>query len=144
MLLKNYLVLFTFMTFGLTQMSAQWIFGGGLKYNTNKEFIALGINAKVGKDISEKFDANLDISHYIGSKATWSMDFALHYRLFNIDDKVIINPVGGIIFTKTDLINNSLALGASIRIPSDRFTYYIEPKWVLDNEQILFSVGVLF
>lgn len=124
-------------------LSSQWVFGGGMKFNNNNEFKALAINAKVGKDISDKFDLNVDIAHYIASKATWSFDFDLHYRLFNLNDKLIINPVAGINFTKTSVVNNSLGLGISFRIPDDNYTYFLEPKWILDNQQFVFCVGVL-
>lgn len=124
--------------------NSQWIYGAGMRYNTNTEFKAIALNAKVGKDISEKFDANVDFSYYLSKKASWSIDLDLHYRLVNISDKLIINPVAGINFTKTEVINNSLGLGASIRVPDEKYTYYFEPKWILDNSQFVFNVGVLF
>lgn len=123
---------------------SQFYFGGGMKFNTNNEFKALGLNAKVGKDIAEKFDINADISYYIASKASWSFDFDLHYRLLNIGDKIYINPMAGINFTRTTITNNSLSLGASVRVPTDKYTYFIEPRWILDNAQFVFSVGVLY
>jgi len=130
---------------------AQFQFGGGMKFNTNNQFKALGLNAKVGKDISEKFDINVDIAYYLATKASWSFDFNLHYRLFNLDDKLILNPMAGINFTRTDfdkdsksVLNNSLNLGVSMRVPTDKYTYYIEPQWILDNGQFVFSVGVLY
>ena len=127
-----------------TYLSSQWIYGGGMKFNTNDDFKALALNAKIGKDISEQFDVNVDISYYLASKATWSFDFDLQYRLFNINDRLIINPVAGINFTRTAITNNSLLLGASIKVPDDDYTYFIEPKWILDYKQFIFSIGVLF
>ncbi|MBP6235725.1 MAG: hypothetical protein KA270_11530 [Saprospiraceae bacterium] len=131
--------------------SAQFQFGGGMKFNTNNQFKALGLNAKIGKDISEKFDINVDVAYYLATKASWSFDFNLHYRLFNLDDKLILNPTAGINFTRTDydkdsnsVLNNSLNLGVSLRVPTDKYTYYIEPQWILDNGQFVFSVGVLY
>ncbi len=130
---------------------AQFQFGGGMKFNTNNQFKALGLNAKIGKDIAEKFDINVDIAYYLATKASWSFDFNLHYRLFNLDDKLILNPTAGINFTRTDfdkdsnsVLNNSLNLGVSLRVPTDKYTYYIEPQWILDNGQFVFSVGVLY
>lgn len=123
---------------------SQWFYGGGMRYNTNTEFKAIALNAKVGKDISEKFDANVDFSYYLSKKVTWSLDLDVHYRLFNISDKVIINPIAGLNFTKTEVINNSLGIGVSIRVPDEKYTYYFEPKWILDNSQFVFNVGVLF
>ena len=131
--------------------SAQFQFGGGMKFNTNNQFKALGLNAKIVKDISEKFDINVDVAYYLATKASWSFDFNLHYRLFNLDDKLILNPTAGINFTRTDfdkdsnsVLNNSLNLGVSLRVPTDKYTYYIEPQWILDNGQFVFSVGVLY
>lgn len=142
--MRKFFILMVFFTLTLTSLSAQWVFGGGLKFNSNIDFKALGLHAKIGKDISEKFDINTDLIYYLGSKASWAFDVDLHYRLFNISDKVIINPVAGINFTKTSVINNSLLLGASIRFPTDKYTYYLEPKWILDNDQIVIGIGVLF
>lgn len=139
----KYLVLLIFL-FICINMQAQWIYGGGMKFNSNDEFKALGLNAKVGKDIGEKFDLNADVCYYLASKASWSFDFDLHYHLFNVNDEVILNPMAGINFTSTDVINNSLLLGASFRFPTDKYTYYLEPKWILDNNQLVISAGVLF
>jgi hypothetical protein len=124
-------------------LSGQWVYGGGMKFNSNSEFSALGINAKVGKDIAEKLDLNVDIAYYIASRATFSLDFDLHYRLFNISDKISINPFAGINFTNTSITNNSLSLGMSFRVPDQKYTYYMEPRWILDNKQFVFSIGVL-
>lgn len=141
--MKNIIFTFSFLIITVINANTQWVFGGGMKFNSNDDFKGLAINAKIGKDISDKFDLNLEVGHYIASKATWSFDFDLHYRLFNINDKLIINPMAGINFTKTEIVNNSLGLGISFRIPDDRYTYYLEPKWILDYRQFVFSVGVL-
>jgi len=142
--MRKLLFVFCCVALSCTTLGAQWVFGGGLKFNSNNEFKALGIHAKVGKDISDKFDINTDLIYYLGSKASWSFDIDLHYHLFNINDNVILNPLAGINFTNTSVINNSLLLGLSLRLPTDKYTYYFEPKWILDNDQIVFGVGVLF
>jgi hypothetical protein len=122
----------------------QFYFGGGLKFNTNSEFKALGINGKVVKKIGEKFDLNTDICYYIGSKASWSLDIDGQYRLFNINDKVLLSPMAGINFTRTTVTNNSLSFGASAKFPTEKYTYFLEPRWILDNSQFVFSVGVMY
>lgn len=143
--MKNILTFWLFLFFLITQtphIYSQFYFGGGMKFNSNDEFKALGINAKIGKDIAEKFDINADFTYYIASKASWSIDFDLHYRLFNINNTLFINPMGGINFTRTTVTNNSLSLGASFKVPSEKYTYFVEPRWILDNAQFVFSVGV--
>lgn len=147
----NSILFLAFFIMSHIHVNGQFQFGGGMKFNTNNQFKALGLNAKVVKDIGEKFDINVDIAYYLATKATWSFDFNLHYRLFNLDDKLILNPMAGINFTRTDfdkdsksVINNSLNLGVSLRVPTDKYTYYIEPQWILDNGQFVFSVGVLY
>ena len=127
-------------------LSAQWILGGGVKYNTNNSFKAVAVNAKFGKDISEKFDLDLDASYYIASKATWAFDLNFHYRLLKIGDTFRLNPLAGINFTKTksNKVYNSLLLGLSAKISGENYTYYLEPKWILNNDQLSISVGVLF
>ncbi len=132
-------------TIGIQQSGqSQWIFGGGLKFNSNDEFKALAPHIKVGKDISEKFDINVDIGYYLSKKAELTLDLDLHYRLFNIADKVLINPTAGINFVKTVNFTNSLSLGASVRVLTDRYNYYVEPKYILNGEQWVFGVGVFF
>lgn len=123
---------------------AQFYFGGGMKFNSNNDFKALGLNAKVGKDIAEKFDINADFTYYIASKASWSLDLDLHYRLFNVAERLYISPMAGINFTRTTVTNNSLSLGASLKVPTDKYTYFVEPRWILDNAQFVFSVGVIY
>ncbi len=146
LVMKSYLVAFflVFTLFVSIRGNSQWIYGGGMKYNTNTEIKAIALNAKVGKDISEKFDANVDFAYYLSKKVTWSIDLDIHYKLVNISDKLIVNPVAGLNFTKTEVINNSLGVGLSFRVPDDRYTYYFEPKWILDNSQFVFNVGVFF
>lgn len=134
---------FFFLLLQYNILSSQWVFGGGMKFNNNNEFKALAINGKVGKDIADKLDLNVDIAYYVASKAKWSFDFDIHYNLFNLNDKLIINPMAGVNFTKTSVVNNSVGLGVSFRIPDDDYTYYLEPKWILDHQQFVFSVGVL-
>ena len=141
-LFKGLFVLFLF--FHVQHAHSQLYFGGGMKFNSNTEFKALGLNAKVGKDISEKFEINTDFTYYIGSKASWSLDLDLHYRLFNFNDKLFISPMGGLNFTKTSVINNSISLGASFKVPSEKYTYFVEPRWILDDSQFVFSVGVIY
>lgn len=137
----KYLIL-TFVLFIQINLHAQWVYGGGMKFNSNDDYQAIGLNAKVGKAIGEKFDLNTDICYYLATG--WSFDFDLHYHLFNVNDQVILNPLAGINFTSTDVINNSLLLGASFRFPTDKYTYYLEPKWILDNNQLIISAGLLF
>lgn len=123
---------------------AQLYFGGGMKFNNNKDFKALGLNGKVAYGISDKFDINSDITYYLAAKASWSFDFDLHYKLFNISEKVYFRPFAGINFTRTSITNNSLSLGASIRVPSDKFTYYAEPRYILDGGMFIFSAGITY
>lgn len=126
-----------------TFLQAQWVFGGGMKFNSNTQFNALAINGKVGKDIAENLDINMDLAYYIASEASISVDFDIHYRLLNIGDKVKINPFAGINFTNTTFTNNSLSLGLSFRASDEKYTYYMEPRWILDNKQFVFSIGLL-
>jgi hypothetical protein len=133
-----------FLFFNMTAVHGQFYFGGGMKFNSNNEFKALGLNAKVGKDISEKFEINADLTYYIASKASVSVDFDLHYRLLNVSEKLYVSPMAGINITRTTVTNNSLSLGASFKVPTDKYTYFVEPRWILDNAQFVFSVGVLY
>lgn len=125
-------------------MQGQWVFGGGLKFNSNNQFKGVAPHLKVGKDIADRFDINVDFAYYLASKADLSLDVDLHYRLFNIAETVLINPVAGINFTRIGSIKNSLAIGASVRIIGDSRSYFIEPKYILNDEQYIVGIGVLF
>lgn len=137
------LLAFLFFTAISHSVYSQWIFGGGLKFNSNDQFKGVAPHLKVGKDISDNFDINLDFAYYLASKADLSFDIDLHYRLFNIADKVLINPVAGINFTRIESFKNSLSLGASLRILGDKYGYYIEPKYILNDRQFVLGIGVL-
>ena len=115
-----------------------------MKYNTNNEFKAVAVNAKIGTSISDNFDIDLDAAYYIASKAKWSFDANLHYKLLNISDAVYLNPLVGINFTKSSRIYNSLLFGLSLKIADNKYTYYLEPKWILNEDQLSISIGVLF
>ncbi len=141
--MKPYLILLI-VTMLAIQLNAQWYYGGGLKYNTNNEFKAIAINAKVGKDVSEKFDVDLDLAYYIASSAKWAIDANIQYRLLQIGDVFRLNPLAGINFTKSGKFYNSLLLGVSMKVIDDRYTYYLEPKWILNEDQLSISIGVLF
>ncbi|HRO09426.1 MAG TPA: hypothetical protein PK047_11205 [Saprospiraceae bacterium] len=130
--------------FSAIHVHAQWFYGGGMKYNANNEFKAIAINAKIGKDISEKFDLDLDAAYYIASSATWAFDVNLHYRFIKIGDVVALNPLAGVNFTKSSHIYNSILLGLSLKVYDNKYTYYLEPKWILNEDQVSISVGILF
>ncbi|MBK9737874.1 MAG: hypothetical protein IPO92_24235 [Saprospiraceae bacterium] len=123
--------------------NAQIYFGGGLSFNSNPSYKALGIQAKLGIPASDKFDINGNVTYYLASKASFAFDFDVHYKLFNVEDKLLVNPFAGINFTKTEITNNSLSLGISFKVPTEKYTYYIEPRWILDNSQFVFTIGVL-
>lgn len=125
-------------------LQGQWIFGGGLKLNSNNQFKGLAPHIKIGKDVAPRFDINVDFAYYIFSAADLSLDVDLHYRLFNIADQVLINPVAGINFTRIESIKNSLSLGVSVRIIDDLYTYYIEPKYILNDKQFVVGIGFIF
>lgn len=128
----------------ITFLSGQFYFGGGMTFNSNPDYKALGLTGKVGMGVSEKFDVNTNVTYYIASRATWAFDFDLHYNLLNLNDNFILNPFAGINFTRTDITNNSLNLGIAIKVPTEDYTYYAEPRWILDNKQFALGIGVIF
>lgn len=142
-LLFNLLIIF-FCSFHFTSSYGQFYFGGGMKFNTAKDSKALGLNAKGAMGISDKFDVNVDVAYFIAAKASWSFDFDLQYRFFNIGEKVYVRPMAGINFTRTSITNNSLSLGTSIRVPAEKFTYYLEPRYILDGSQFIISAGLTY
>jgi len=127
-----------------TLSSAQVYFGGGLRYNSNSDFSAIAPQVKLGVGLSDKVVINGNFAYYLGSKATWTTDLDLHYKLFNIADRFHIDPMAGITFTRTDITNNSLTLGLSLKLLTDSYTYFLEPRYILDNNQTVFTLGVIF
>jgi hypothetical protein len=130
--------------FYTTTARAQFYFGGGMKFNNNSGFKALGLNAKGAYGFNEKFDINVDATYYIAAKASWSFDFDFQYRLFNISEKVFVRPFAGLNFLRTTITENSLSLGASLRVPAEKYTYYVEPRWILDGSMFVFSAGITY
>lgn len=128
----------------ITASNAQFYFGGGMKFNNNSSFKALGLNAKGAYGFNEKFDINVDATYYIAAKASWSFDFDFQYRLFNISEKVFVRPFAGLNFLRTTITENSLSLGASLRVPAEKYTYYVEPRWILDGSMFVFSAGITY
>lgn len=122
----------------------QFYFGGGMTFNSNPDYKALGLTGKIGMCVSEKFDVNTNVIYYLASRASWAFDFDLHYNLVNLNDNFILNPFAGVNFTRTDITNNSLNLGIAIKVPTDQYTYYAEPRWILDNRQFALGIGVIF
>jgi len=123
--------------------NAQVYFGGGLSYNTEPGLKAIGIQAKTDVAISDQFMLNGAFTYYLQKETYFAIDGDLHYKLLNISDKVLINPFAGINLTRTTYTNTSLNLGVSFRFPTEKFTYYFEPKYIIDNTQFVFAFGVL-
>jgi len=141
---KQIILVFTFSIVSTSISFGQWYFGGGMTFNSNPDYKALGLTGKVGVGVSEKFDVNTNVTYYLASRASWAFDFDLHYNLLNLNENFILNPFAGINFTRTDIINNSLNLGVAIKVPTEQYTYYAEPRWILDNRQFVLGVGVIF
>ncbi len=141
---KQKFLVFTLSIFISSISFGQFYFGGGMTFNSNPDYKSLGLTGKVGMGVSEKFDVNTNITYYLASRASWAFDFDLHYNLLNLNENFILNPFAGINFTRTDIINNSLNLGVAIKVPTDQYTYYAEPRWILDNSQFVLGIGVIF
>jgi len=141
---RCFIFIFTFSII-LVQISyGQFYFGGGMTFNSNPDYKALGLTGKAGMGVSEKFDVNTNVTYYLASRASWAFDFDLHYKLVNLNDNFMLHPFAGVNFTKTDITNNSLNLGIAIKVPTDEYTYYAEPRWILDNSQFALGIGVIF
>lgn len=143
-IIKYIIFVFTLSLISVQMSFGQFYFGGGMTFNSNSDYKALGLTGKVGMGVSEKFDLNTNITYYLASRATWAFDFDLHYNLVNLNENFILNPFAGINFTRTDITNNSLNLGLAIKVPTEQYTYYAEPRWILDNNQFVLGIGVIF
>ena len=141
-----FMVVFLFGFKGITY--SQVFFGGGLSFNSNSVFNTVGLTGKVGVWASDKIDLNGNITYYFTNKASFAFDIDAHYKLFNLGDKLYINPFAGINFTRMKDIepnytNNSLNLGISFRIPSEQYLYFIAPRWILDYKQFVVTIGAI-
>ncbi|KXK39993.1 MAG: hypothetical protein J5I52_04580 [Saprospiraceae bacterium] len=130
--------------FFFSQTQAQFKLGAGVKYNANNNFKAFGINGKIEKDVSDAFDVGVDAGYYFGKNISWSFDASLNYHLMGRDVRFQLIPMAGINFSKTANITNSLLLGLSARVVSDNLTYFLEPRWIFNNDQIVLNIGVFF
>ncbi|MBK9254789.1 MAG: hypothetical protein IPM42_04820 [Saprospiraceae bacterium] len=122
---------------------AQVYFGGGLTFNTEQGMKAVGIQAKTDFAMNDKFTFNGSFAYYLRKETYFAIDGDLHYKFINISDKFMINPFAGINLTRTTYTNTSLNLGVSFRFPTEKMTYYFEPKYIIDNTQFVFAFGVL-
>ena len=127
----------------LLSLKSQTYFGGGLSLNTGNVNSALGAQAKVATGFADKLELNGMFTYYLRKGTLYSFDFDLHYKLFNIADKVFVQPFAGLNFTRTTITDSSLNLGASLRFPTERLTYYLEPKLIFDHSQFVISFGIL-
>lgn len=140
MQIKNIIIVaFTFLC--INDITAQWMLGGGVRYNTNNLVNALGVNAKFAKGISDRLDLNIDGAYYFSKTMSWSVEGDVQWQLLNINDRLILSPLAGLNFTKFSAINNSIYAGASLKFGNDRVLYYLEPKWIFNFNQLVFSAG---
>ncbi|MEZ4912419.1 MAG: hypothetical protein R2774_16335, partial [Saprospiraceae bacterium] len=91
------------------------------------------------------FNIHANATYYFSDDASWSLDGDLHYKLLNINDGgFVLDPFAGINFTRTSTTNNSLNLGLFLKYQTEKMGYFLEPRWILDNNQFVLTVGVLF
>jgi len=119
---------------------AQIYFGGGMSYNSNSAKNALGVMAKVGIGIADRFDINGNATYYLRKETPLSFDLDLHYRLINLSEHFLIHPFVGVNFTGS---NNSIAFGTSFKVPTESSTYFFEPRYILDGKQWVFTLGII-
>lgn len=122
---------------------AQLHFGGGFSLNTETVYSGFGPQAKLALGLGDKLELNGMFTYYLRKETLYAVDFDLHYRLINISDKVLINPFAGLNFTRTTITDSSLNLGVSLRFPTEKLTYYLEPKMVFDRSQFVIAFGIL-
>ncbi|MBK9149852.1 MAG: hypothetical protein IPM26_02195 [Saprospiraceae bacterium] len=127
----------------LQNANSQTYFGGGFAINTGEVNSAFGPQAKIALGFADKLELNGMFTYYLKKGTYYAIDFDLHYKLFNIADKVLIQPFAGLNFTRTNNTDSSLNLGASLRFPTEKLTYYIEPRLIFDHSQFVLSFGIL-
>lgn len=122
---------------------AQFYFGGGFSLNTETVYSGFGPQAKLALGLGDKLELNGMFTYYLRKETLYAVDFDLHYKLLSISDKVYINPFAGLNFTRTTITDSSLNLGVSLRFPTEKLTYYLEPKMVFDRSQFVIAFGIL-
>lgn len=139
--IKKYFLLLTVLCIGTVVYSQVYV-GGGLNFVSNKSFKAIGPSLKIGVVASEKIDINGNYTYYLKDYRLFSYSFDAHYKLFNVQDKLLVHPFAGLIFTKQTVTNNSANFGVTFKLPTEKYQYYFEPRWILDNNQFVFTVGI--
>jgi hypothetical protein len=124
-------------------INAQVSFGGGFALNTETVYSGFGPQAKLAIGLGDKLELNGNFTYYLRKETLYALDFDLHYKLLNISDKVFINPFAGMNFTRTTFTDSSLNIGVSFRFPTEKLTYYLEPKMVFDRSQFVLAFGIL-
>lgn len=124
---------------------AQFSFGGGLRFNNNNVYHAIGLMGKATFGLNANLNIHANATYYFSDDASWSFDGDIHYKLLDVNDGAfIINPFAGLNFTRTSTTNNSLSLGLFLKYQTEKLGYFLEPRWILDDNQFVISVGVLF
>lgn len=127
----------------LFTLKSQAYFGGGFAINTGDLNSAFGAQARVATGFTNKLELNGMFTYYLRKGTLYSLDFDLHYKLFNVADKLFVQPFAGLNFTRSTITDSSLNLGASLRFPTEKLTYYLEPKLIFDHSQFVISFGIL-
>ncbi len=141
---KHFLLAFVLLLGTLYTAHSQVKFGAGLRYNNNKIYNALGITGKVGFGIGSNFDIHANATYYFSKSASWAIDGDLHYKLLNVNEgKFILNPFAGLNFTYTSTTVNSLSLGVFLKYEAEKLDYFVEPRWILNDNQFVLTVGVM-
>lgn len=113
---------------GYSQLS----FGLGGNYVTDNGG-AFGISGKALLGLSDNIDVAPTFTYWLADDVDYTIDADIHYRLLNISDNVILNPLAGINITKRGTTDIGLNLGASFRYQmNDGGAVFIEPKYVFD------------
>lgn len=124
-------------------------FGAGASYFVD-EPSGLGIQGKGLYVLNEQFDIAGGFTFWLQDFVDYSINADLHYKLLVFGDNITLSPMAGIDLTRVEVFgfgatDTSLEVGAFFKIPTEKFTFYAEPKLVLGGGSgLVLSGGILF
>ena len=142
--MKRVLSVLFFCSFCWLSSYSQLSFGLGGSYVADGG--AFGISGKGLLGLSENIDFAPTFTFWLEDGVDYSFDLDVHYRLLNISDNIILNPLAGINITKAASTEIGINIGASFRYQmNEGGAVYFEPKYVIDNfNSLVFGFGYFF
>lgn len=123
---------------------AQFSAGAGLSVITGN-LDAFGLQARGMYAFNDDFTAGVAYNYYFEENIANIIDIDLQYHLVNTDGGFTMNPVAGIRVNTAGEVDTDLHLGLFSVLPISDYHFYLEPKFVIsNNDAFVVSAGFRF